>query len=775
LFILFALLLGGDHSCSIFYFIVIMQAIRLIPMEQKQAYLEAVEKAPQLVATETDPLQFVRVSDFDIWAAAQRLCVYWKERKEIFQERAFLPLTLTGNGALTKDDILTLHAGYPALLPRTKSGQQVVFADRRQWVSTANATNRLRCVFYMAKIVAEDERAQTEGILLFIVVVLPRLPDFHHSFVKKMVSLIESALPIRVHLHCLCYLPKTSVKLFMAQEVINRFWSYILEGGLQFLDVVAHVERQEGEVLRDLLGMGLTREGVPTSAGGSRHFVEDMNWCRARALEESGQERKVILKINKRKASNRRTPSPRTATAAASLNHSSQPKQDSQQQILKRRAANAVCSRRKRERRRHEAESLQKERDQCTKDNELLKAEHTLLQGLLDQARAIVSSLSGTSDVGAVQEPAAQSNQAMAIRMQQLEQQQQHFVLMEQTAKWSHARTVAEAGGNQQQGHVMQLNEHSTGNVPMARMQQSQFPPYAGQSFAPFLTSDFHETGWGHAEASAMQFGEPSIGSAQIARMQQQQFSQVEQPFQGGDHEQARAVQFDEQTIGNFHDARQLQQQNQFPHFEQPAVSLPTSVNEMGGNHGHQASASHCNGPIISNHIPQMMRIEQNQLTLGQQQEPESWAHTTFNEPGSSSVQAAAMHPNQARINNVQGLLHEQQNQFLGIERPVAAPSHYYPAINDEVGANHLHGTVVQFDEAGIGSVPSMVQPPQQPNQFLNVEQPVAWTQQQPNQITYVEQQRSSEFSGEPFAVGDASAQERQQLLSFLLATSRPP
>jgi hypothetical protein len=77
-----------------------MQAIRLIPMEQKQAYLEAMEKAPHLVVTETDPTQFVRVCEYNIRAAAQRLCVYWKERKEIFgDERAFLPLTITGNGA----------------------------------------------------------------------------------------------------------------------------------------------------------------------------------------------------------------------------------------------------------------------------------------------------------------------------------------------------------------------------------------------------------------------------------------------------------------------------------------------------------------------------------------------------------------------------------------------------------------------------------------------------------------------------------------------------
>jgi hypothetical protein len=111
--------------------IITTQASKTIPIEKKEAYLEAVEKAPHLFETDSDPLKFVRRCDYNIWAAAEHLCLYWKERKELFEERAFLPLLVTGKGALTKDDIMSLQAGWPLLLPSTTSGQRVLFGDRR--------------------------------------------------------------------------------------------------------------------------------------------------------------------------------------------------------------------------------------------------------------------------------------------------------------------------------------------------------------------------------------------------------------------------------------------------------------------------------------------------------------------------------------------------------------------------------------------------------------------------------------------------------------------
>ena len=93
-----------------------------MPPQQTQAYLEAIQRDVQ---TETDSLVFVRFCNYDIWAGAKRLCLYWMERKQLFgPERAFLPLTLTGTGALTPEDLLTLRAGFPSFLPDAITGHK---------------------------------------------------------------------------------------------------------------------------------------------------------------------------------------------------------------------------------------------------------------------------------------------------------------------------------------------------------------------------------------------------------------------------------------------------------------------------------------------------------------------------------------------------------------------------------------------------------------------------------------------------------------------------
>ena len=75
-------------------------------MSEKLEYMEGLSRSPDLVASESDPLQFVRFCNYNVWVAGERLVRYWKARKEAFgDERAFLPLILTGRGALTAVEI----------------------------------------------------------------------------------------------------------------------------------------------------------------------------------------------------------------------------------------------------------------------------------------------------------------------------------------------------------------------------------------------------------------------------------------------------------------------------------------------------------------------------------------------------------------------------------------------------------------------------------------------------------------------------------------------
>ena len=73
----------------------ITAAMDLVSTADKQAYLEAVEKVPHLVRTESDILRFMKVEKFNLHSAVRRQAAYWRIRRQIFGERAFLPMDQT--------------------------------------------------------------------------------------------------------------------------------------------------------------------------------------------------------------------------------------------------------------------------------------------------------------------------------------------------------------------------------------------------------------------------------------------------------------------------------------------------------------------------------------------------------------------------------------------------------------------------------------------------------------------------------------------------------
>jgi len=380
-------------------------AIRLIPLERKSAYLEAKRRAPGLVKTETDPLRFVRLCDYNAWAAAERLCKYWKERRVLFgDDRAFLPLILTGEGAMNDNDILTLQAGFLALLPRSKSGLQVVFTDRRQALSISCTKTRLRCCFYIVNILAEDDRAQTDGVIVLNLLVTQRAQDYDHSAAQSLRWLISDVFPIRAHIHVLSL--ASGGQNGMMQSIMDSYMSYMLERKSRYSEFHTHIEKEEHQMLNELLAMGLTNAGIPNCLGGSWDFIEAMNWCRARARFERKHLQPLLSEIKMQQPV--AVPAPVAATAPAvvaptiecavpAASAAPLPRETgtssastTKDKAAKRRAENAIHSRRKRERRKHELMTLQKEQNQISTENQSLKAEHMRLKRLISEARELV-------------------------------------------------------------------------------------------------------------------------------------------------------------------------------------------------------------------------------------------------------------------------------------------------------------------------------------------------------------------------------------------------
>mmetsp|Transcript_15094 Transcript_15094/g.34366 ORF Transcript_15094/g.34366 Transcript_15094/m.34366 type:complete len:464 (-) Transcript_15094:129-1520(-) len=305
----------------------LQDALDTIDYPAKRVYLQALRQVPHLCAEETNPLQFLTYCRGNVWSAAQRLCLYWRERFDLFQDRAFLPLNLTSRGsALTNQDLLCLQGGYPAVLPKTKTGQPVFLVDRRQLTPQATPEVRLRCMFYLGKLFASKEypAAQTEGqgILALHLLVMPKLMAMDRDFlkyVKRANGLLETVFPIRVQYRVICMIPKGGKGYIVQNLIANYVKSMIGENDAarqkqhknknngetktfdKILDV--HIEQDEQLLLQELTtGTGLSPENIPDFLGGKYSMLDAALWCQqqARLEREEKAQRERWLKRQKK-------------------------------------------------------------------------------------------------------------------------------------------------------------------------------------------------------------------------------------------------------------------------------------------------------------------------------------------------------------------------------------------------------------------------------------------------------------------------------------------
>jgi hypothetical protein len=72
------------------------EALAAIPQPDKAAYLEVMAIAPHLVQQESSLDEFVALENGDLVQAAKRVVSYWALRRDLFRDRAYLPLNLSG-------------------------------------------------------------------------------------------------------------------------------------------------------------------------------------------------------------------------------------------------------------------------------------------------------------------------------------------------------------------------------------------------------------------------------------------------------------------------------------------------------------------------------------------------------------------------------------------------------------------------------------------------------------------------------------------------------
>lgn len=368
----------------------IQEAIDAMTTQDRAAYARAQRVAPHLVRHETPALWFLRYDRYDPWAAARRLVTYWTQRVQIFgPERAFRPMSQTGRGTLSPDDVRVLRTGYLVLLPETRSGHVTLCYDASRLRGPDDAQSRqrrLRCFFYFVSVLMEEEIHRSDGLLMMGI-----LNDFtlRRSFGQSgPARLMESAIPVTARqLHAVrC----GTMHLPFLKRALPRLLQLCGKGARR----VAFHLGDPTEVRTSLEAAGFAASVLPAQVGGDWTYDQFAEWCEERCQFEL-----------------ERYPSMATTTAsrpAMPLSAAASKEEDDPQTLAQNALEAFVDSKAQRERadRRRKLRrvySRQKRKRQQVRINDLhekvydlrglqtsLQAEHQRLQDLLQQARGLV-------------------------------------------------------------------------------------------------------------------------------------------------------------------------------------------------------------------------------------------------------------------------------------------------------------------------------------------------------------------------------------------------
>jgi len=170
--------------------------MRHLSVHETKAFKDALQRAkPQIWEEECNPELFHRVEKLDTRKAAERMAKYWQLRSQTFGQKQYDLLTQTGEDALGQTDRKALATGFLTLLPTDTNGQSVLFVDLSRLGSKVVSRDSNRCLFYMMSLMTENEKSQTDGVILLHWVVPPDFALIDVCFLEALIK----ALPLKLH------------------------------------------------------------------------------------------------------------------------------------------------------------------------------------------------------------------------------------------------------------------------------------------------------------------------------------------------------------------------------------------------------------------------------------------------------------------------------------------------------------------------------------------------------------------------------------------------
>jgi hypothetical protein len=250
----------------------ITKALQFI--SHKDACLEAVLRTPSLVHTESDPIKFLRYAKFDALEAAFRLAMYWFQRKRIFGDRTFLPMTLTGEGAMDADDVAAYRKGYIRILPTSHGHYGDSVWCNQAGFSTLSLKERRRCLFYTWSVLAESTASSSTQRGVNVVGYMGQ-PSLVESC-QEHADLVLEAFPLTINaVHVFC-----TPEQRLSSALISKLTESVVKmvGTVIFQNTKLYLELDANQRMLKMISLGFRRDFLPEDLGGSCEQAAIDHW-----------------------------------------------------------------------------------------------------------------------------------------------------------------------------------------------------------------------------------------------------------------------------------------------------------------------------------------------------------------------------------------------------------------------------------------------------------------------------------------------------------------
>lgn len=251
-------------------------SLALDEIQDKHAFLQALEQCPQHAQNDQFTLSFLRADAFDAKRASSRLVQYWEEKLKLFGPlKTFRPLTIND---LEPQDLATLRDGGLRILPgKDSAGRGLLYCDATKW--SRDRDSMIRILWYVVHSNLYDEEIQKNGLVMVTIShVQFNLQHFDRKLNNRMMDHCRMILPFKI----------CGVHLLIKSHVIELALPFLLHAMGKNLRARFRIHEAAAakQCMADLKEYGISSQQLPIEIGGTLDRNSQQQWIHNRLLQE---------------------------------------------------------------------------------------------------------------------------------------------------------------------------------------------------------------------------------------------------------------------------------------------------------------------------------------------------------------------------------------------------------------------------------------------------------------------------------------------------------